>query len=128
MENSQILYKPFDINTHKANFINYLEIIITKDGKIVYAIPSHANKLECIYAMSKGLDPNDYQDKFDFWQAVKSFVSKACPRERYFDYMDWLCEETGAISVWGKPNSKIIGTPNDIQKEVIELLKTEDLY
>lgn len=41
MYNNDILYQPFDIEVHKENFINKLEIVILEDGSAVYAVPSH---------------------------------------------------------------------------------------
>ena len=29
----------FDYETHRKNFINYLEVIINKDGTVEYAVP-----------------------------------------------------------------------------------------
>ena len=41
MTQDEVLHSPFDIETHKKTFINYLEVVITSDGVIHYAIPSH---------------------------------------------------------------------------------------
>lgn len=46
MDNEQIVLNgPFDIETHKKTFKNYLEVIILENGRIVYAVPSHQEKL-----------------------------------------------------------------------------------
>ena len=42
----EILHSPFDMKTHKENFINYLEVIILENGTIEYAIPSHIKNLK----------------------------------------------------------------------------------
>ena len=39
----------FDYKTHKENFFYYLEVVILEDGKIVYAVPSHQEKLIELY-------------------------------------------------------------------------------
>ena len=39
----------FDYETYKKNFINYLEVIINKDGTVEYAVPSHQQKLLNLY-------------------------------------------------------------------------------
>ena len=41
MTQDEVLHSPFDIETHKKTFVNYLEAVITSDGAIHYAIPSH---------------------------------------------------------------------------------------
>ena len=41
MTQDEVLHSPFNIETHKKTFINYLEVVITSDGVIHYAIPSH---------------------------------------------------------------------------------------
>lgn len=40
-EELKVLHSDFDIETHKKTFINYLEVVITYDGKVHYAVPSH---------------------------------------------------------------------------------------
>ena len=46
MRNQQeVLRQPFNIETHKETFINYLEVIINEDGSIEYAVPSHIEKV-----------------------------------------------------------------------------------
>lgn len=37
----KVLHSAFDIETHKKTFIDYLEVVITSDGVIHYAVPSH---------------------------------------------------------------------------------------
>jgi len=41
MIQDEVLHSPFNIETHKKTFIDYLEVVITQDGVIHYAIPSH---------------------------------------------------------------------------------------
>lgn len=36
-----MLRSPFDIETHKATFVNYLEVCIDEGGTPHYAVPSH---------------------------------------------------------------------------------------
>lgn len=110
MENSEILKKPFNIEVHKKNFINYLEVVISSKGVIKYAVPSHNGYLEKVLKR-RGINPHT-----------------DCPKEYYADYYTWLCKMSGYIMVWGKPNSRIIGSPNQKQIEVLEKLKKEDLF
>lgn len=54
MTQDEVLHSPFNIETHKKTFVNYLEVVITQDGVIHYAIPSHQEF--CInYAIQQGL-------------------------------------------------------------------------
>ena len=47
-----VLHSPFDIKVHKQTFINYLEVVISPEGIVEYAVPSHVEKLLQIF-MSK---------------------------------------------------------------------------
>ncbi len=47
------LHSAFDLEKHKVTFINYLEVIILENGDIVYAVPSHIEKLIEIYGKTK---------------------------------------------------------------------------
>ena len=40
-EQQRVLRSPFDIETHKATFVNYLEVCIDEGGTPHYAVPSH---------------------------------------------------------------------------------------
>ena len=39
------VYSDFDIEKHKKTYIHYLEVVIDENGKIMYAVPSHQEKL-----------------------------------------------------------------------------------
>ena len=45
----EVLLSPFDINTHKETFISYLEVVISPEGVVEYAVPSHSEKLVEIF-------------------------------------------------------------------------------
>lgn len=42
---SYTVYSDFDIDQHKKTFIHYLEVVIDENGKIMYAVPSHQEKI-----------------------------------------------------------------------------------
>lgn len=44
MEEEYNLYSKFDIQKHKENYINYLEVLILENGEVEYAVPSHQDK------------------------------------------------------------------------------------
>lgn len=117
---NEVLHKPFDLETHKKTFINYLEIVIDSKGICHYAVPSHNGILEQLVCKKHNI-------KYNLWDFNRK-ASDLCPKERYADYYEWLCEETGCIMVWGIPYSHIVGKPNEKQKEMLEILKKEGLY
>lgn len=111
MNNEEVLRRPFDIETHKKTFINYLEVVILEDGTIQYAVPSHQEKLIAIAMVKLGVTRPELED--------------LCPIEYYFDFMTWLCLKSECVSLWGTHR---IGTPNEEQKKAIVLLIEADLY
>lgn len=104
----EVLHSPFDIATHKATFINYLELIIRPDGTPEYATPSHMMKLVEIY----GKNMDDIYE--EYYQA--QFGQ---------DCIDYLCAKTGCIAVW---NNCVQGTPNEAQTSTLLKLRDEGLY
>lgn len=113
MDQNKVLNSPFDVATHKKTFINYLEVVISPDGVIKYAVPSHNGYIENF--LMKALNINKEQ------------LNDLCPKEYYADYNTWLCLKTNYIMVWGLPNSFVIGKPNQKQQEALDLLKKEGL-
>ena len=94
----------FDINTHKNNFINYLEVIILKDGTIKYAVPSHEQFLIQLY--------------IDTYNVTREELITLIPIEEI--PIRWLIKRLGVISVWYKS----IVRPSVITKEQETILKT----
>jgi hypothetical protein len=80
------VYSKFDIAKHKETFIEYLEVMISRDGEIMYAVPSHQEAALALAA--KALDMS------------RETVIDVCPPEYYYDYMRWLLMQSGAIAVW----------------------------
>lgn len=80
------VYSDFNLELHKKTFINYLEVIIDENGTIMYAFPSHQQKLIALACSKLNVTLNELQNM--------------CPREYYGDYMFWLCKITNAVSVW----------------------------
>ncbi len=108
-ENEYNLYSEFDIEKHKHTFIDYFEAVILEDGTVQYAVPSHQEKLIKIGMMK--------------YRKTREDFIKTCPREMYCDYMEWLCEVTGCVAVWGR---FAVGKPNRYQMNKInELIDAE---
>lgn len=110
-EMTKVLHSPFNVEVHKATFVNYLEIVILEDGTIEYAVPSHQEKLISLACKKIGVD--------------RDTLYGLCPREYWCDVMTWLSIQTSAIAVW---DFKIEGTPNEKQLETLDMLRKEGLY
>lgn len=52
MSEEYSIYSKFDIIKHKETYTNYLEVVITENGEVLYAIPSYQEALIKL-AMSK---------------------------------------------------------------------------
>ena len=107
---TQIFHLPFDLQTHKKNFTNYLEVIILPNGTINYAVPSHQEKL--------------IQIAMEQLSISRDQLYSLVPEDYYFDCIEWLCLVTKCVSVW---NDRWIGEPNERQQEVIKMLVDEKL-
>ena len=80
------VYSEFDLEKHKATYIDYLEIIVYQDGTVEYAVPSHQEKM--IEAACQKL------------MVSRDELKEMCPREYYFDYLKWLSMVSGCMAVW----------------------------
>ena len=109
------VYSNFDMEQHKKHYVNYLEVIIFPDGHIEYAVPSHQEKLIAICCEQLRIS----RDK----------LNEMCPKEYYFDFMVWLCNISGCISVWNNFIQKSDTTPiTNAQKRTLKELKDNGLY
>lgn len=106
------VYSEFDIEKHKEKYIHYLEVVILEDGKVVYAVPSHQEKLIKIACDKLNVDRNT--------------LYNMCPQEYMFDVITWLCKLTNCISVW--TNFYIKDTINNKQLETLKKLKSSHIY
>ncbi|MBR5297029.1 MAG: hypothetical protein IKU29_04065 [Parabacteroides sp.] len=89
----KVLHSPFDIETHKNTFVSYLEVVISPEGTVEYAVPSHTDKLVEIFAKQKGFD--------DILKAKKYIIETAI-NNGMLSTIDYLTGVTGYISVWFK--------------------------
>lgn len=69
-EQNKILHSDFDIATHKKCFINYLEVVITSDGVIHYAVPSHQQFVVNLL-LSKGYTYDQIYEMPDIYSVAK---------------------------------------------------------
>ena len=79
---------PFSIERHKATPYHItLEVMIAPDGTIEYAMPSHQE-----YLIKKAMELHQWS---------RQELMDACPPEYYFNFMEWLVQESGGyIPVW----------------------------
>lgn len=80
------VYSNFNIEQHKKTLIHYLEVVIDESGKIMYAVPSHQEKLISL--------------AFEKLNVTREELNAMCPQEYYFDFMTWPCKISGACAVW----------------------------
>lgn len=106
------VYSDFDMEQHKKAFINYLEVVIDENGKIMYAVPSHQEKL--IRLACKKLN------------VTRDELNAMCPEEYYFDFVKWLCKASGACAVWNNHIEKYELTERQIK--ALKELKDNGLY
>ena len=96
----EVLHSPFDIETHKQTFVSYLEVVISPEGTVEYAVPSHSDKLIEILAKQKGIKTFDEAKKYVFNTAMNN---------GYCSSIDFLTGVTRYISVWF--NGYVAGDP-----------------
>lgn len=109
----EVLHGPFDIETHKQTFVSYLEVVISPEGVVEYATPSHTDKLIEILAKQKGIK--------DFDEA-KKYVWQTCINNDICIPIEYLTGVTGYISVWF--NHYVSGDPPTKQ----QLAKLQELF
>lgn len=106
------LHNPFDIETHKKVFVNYLEVIIDQEGVVHYAVPSHQEWL-----INKAIDVLGLSSREELYDE--------CPDEYALSPMEWLTEVTGCVSIW---DDHFIGNPTGKQIKTMRELKNTSIY
>lgn len=106
----KVLDSPFDLETHKKTFINYLEVIIDFEGNVMYAVPSHQQAM--IRIATEKLNVTEER-------LFEMYASSGC------DTIEWLSGITGCISVWF---DNYVGEPNEKQLEVLRKFREEGIY
>lgn len=111
-----VLQGPFDMKLHKQTFIHYLEVVISHDGKIEYATPSHMEKLLRVF-----MEQENISDRQEAFRVIE---------ERDTD-MDGslisLAKQTGYISVWREAYT-CGSSPTKKQIAALRKLKLNGLY
>lgn len=112
MSDEYNLYCAFDIEKHKQTYIDYLEVVIDEDGTVMYAVPSHREKLIAMACAKTGMN--------------REQLNAICPPEYYADFATWLCMVSGAVAVW---NSCIVAADLTVKQiGALRRLKMAGLY
>lgn len=106
------LHSDFDAERHKQTFVHYLEVVIDRDGRIFYAVPSHQEKMIRVACEHLGVSRQQLYD--------------LCPREYYFEFMGWLSMLTGLMAVW--EGCYRVHEPTKKQIAALRRLKMVGLY
>ena len=85
---------------------------VDENGTVMYAVPSHQEKAIALAEEKLG--------------KTRKEISDMCPREFYFDYLNWLLSLTGAIAVWNDDVSASAITVK--QAAALRALKLNGLY
>ena len=83
------------ISKHKAKYTNYCEAIITEDGTIHYAVPSHQNKLIELYGVPTVPIPGQF---FDYDGKEFNDLKNKVPDHANFTY--WLADYLNMVITW----------------------------
>lgn len=112
----EVLHGAFDMNLHKITFIHYFEVVISPEGVVEYAVPSHTEKLLQLYMKKYSVPDKD--------MAIDQLEEKC---GIFSGYIEALCETTGYISVW--ETHYIAGCkPTQKQLNKLRMLKMNGLY
>lgn len=106
------LHSEFSAEKHKEKFIHYLEVVIDENGKIMYAVPSHQEKMIAIACEKLGISREEF--------------IKMCPEDYYYDVFTWLLKESGVCAVWENFCKTYKLNKNQIRS--LEMLKDCGLY
>ena len=121
----EVLHSPFDIETHKETFVSYLEVVISPEGVVEYATPSHTDKLVEVFSKQKGFD--------DILKA-KKYIIDTMINNGIISSIDYLTGVTGYISVWfdhyragDPPTKQQLGKLKELFKEGVYIGPTHDI-
>lgn len=106
------VYSDFNIGQHKKTFIHYLEVVIDENGKIMYAVPSHQEKMISLACEKLNV--------------TREELNVMCPQEYYFGFVDWLYKISGAFAVW--ENFIQCDKLAEQQIRALQMLKENGLY
>ena len=113
MTDEEILRLPFSIERHKQSQWLELEVIISPDGEVCYALPSHQE-----FLIRKACEINS---------CTRDELNAMCPLEYYGDFLRWLYMMTGGyIPVW--ENGVMDFPVTKKQYAALKALKLNGLY
>lgn len=104
------IHSEFNIDLHAEHFINYLEIVISPEGKCYYAIPSHSQCLDNIFRKQCSENGRDY------YKLIEDNIE---------NYPNCLCDLTGYCMLWNEFMYKPSKGLTKAQEETIYKLMTK---
>ncbi len=112
MDEKYSIYSKFNLEQHKKTFVNYLEVIVLEDGTVQYAIPSHQEAGIRLACQKLGVDRKTLNDM--------------CPREYWFDFLNWLSMISGVMFVWNE--FVMVNEPTRKQIAILKKMKMSGVY
>jgi hypothetical protein len=109
-EQQKVLHSPFDPDVHKRTFINYLEVMIDKDGVVHYAIPSHLEYLIREAMRRFNVSRNELLDMY---------------LDHKLDFMEALLADLEFVALW---TYSCMGKPNEAQRNAMDRLREMGLF
>lgn len=100
----ETIHGSFDIEKHKKVFIEYLECVITEDGVIHYAVPSHGEFLIKLEMEKRSMTRDEFMEL-----AIRNLWA---PED--------LALDMHAIMTW---SGRIFGKPNEAQEKTLQFLR-----
>lgn len=109
----ELYAEPFSIERHKLIPYLSLEVVISPDGEISYAIPSHQE-----FLITKAKEKHHW---------TRQELMDACPPKFYYNFMEWLIQQSGGyIPVW---EHGVLNYPITVkQGNALRKLKLAGLY
>ena len=105
-------YSKFNAEIHKKKYPNYFEAIITPEGIVEYAHPSHQEKEIERACLKLNVDRHTLCDM--------------TPPEYYFDFLTWLLMQTGDIATF--TSFCIAPYVTYRQRKKLAVLKAQGIY
>lgn len=113
----KVLQGPFDMEVHRLTFFNYLEVVMSPEGVVEYAVPSHNEKLLQIYMKMNSIP--DRESAFALLDKQYGRMSMGA--------VELLSKATGYISIWNDIYTTGVKL-TDKQLRMLQKLKVHGLY
>lgn len=89
----------FDAEVHSKTFIEYCELVIDRQGRVFYAIPSHQERLIELYALKHNLTIDEVRTELAEFNKTEHFMT-IDGKTKHIDAFDKLMLDTGCALIW----------------------------